>query len=96
MTENRQEKLAEAAIWDDIAGLRVSVMGLGLSGLHAANALAERGADVIAYVRELDAESDDTLDQVEELQQRWVSATGVDQDIAGFHDILARLHHFHI
>ncbi|WP_206488630.1 TPM domain-containing protein [Rhodococcus sp. KRD162] len=47
------------------------------------NLKSETGADVIAYVRELDADSDDTLDQVEELQQRWVSATGVDQDIAG-------------
>lgn len=44
---------------------------------------SDTGADVIAYVRELDADSDDTLDQVEDLQQRWVSATGVDQDTAG-------------
>ncbi|MDI9895911.1 DUF2207 domain-containing protein [Rhodococcus sp. IEGM 1381] len=47
------------------------------------NLKSETGADVIAYVRELDADSDDTLDQVEDLQQTWVSATGVDQDTAG-------------
>ncbi|MCZ4520372.1 DUF2207 domain-containing protein [Rhodococcus ruber] len=47
------------------------------------NVKSETGADVIAYVRELDADSDDTLDQVEDLQQRWVSAAGVDQDTAG-------------
>ncbi|CCQ16436.1 putative uncharacterized protein [Rhodococcus sp. AW25M09] len=47
------------------------------------NLKSETGADVIAYVRELDADSDDTLDQVEDLQQRWVSAAGVDQDTAG-------------
>ncbi|MGB3770620.1 MAG: TPM domain-containing protein [Rhodococcus sp. (in: high G+C Gram-positive bacteria)] len=44
---------------------------------------ASTGADVIAYVRELDADSDDTLDQVEALQQTWVAATGIDQDTAG-------------
>lgn len=44
---------------------------------------SDTGADVIVYVRELDADSDDTLDQVEALQQAWVAATGVDQDIAG-------------
>ncbi|GGG10539.1 hypothetical protein GCM10007304_25780 [Rhodococcoides trifolii] len=41
------------------------------------------GADVIVYVRELDADSDDTLDLVEELQQQWVAAAGIDQNIAG-------------
>lgn len=40
-------------------------------------------ADVVVYVRELDADSDDTLDQVEALQQAWVAATGTDQDEAG-------------
>ncbi|MGV8874759.1 MAG: DUF2207 family protein [Rhodococcus sp. (in: high G+C Gram-positive bacteria)] len=34
-------------------------------------------------MRELDADSDDTLDQVEALQQAWVAATGADQNIAG-------------
>ncbi|MBY3985315.1 DUF2207 domain-containing protein [Rhodococcus fascians] len=47
------------------------------------NLKSDTGADVIAYVRELDADPDDTLDQVEDLQQRWVSLTGVDQDTAG-------------
>ncbi|MGU3437518.1 DUF2207 family protein [Actinomycetes bacterium M1A6_2h] len=41
------------------------------------------GADVVVYVREFDADSDDTLDQVEALQQQWVAATGIDQDTAG-------------
>ncbi|AMY20847.1 MULTISPECIES: TPM domain-containing protein [Nocardiaceae] len=44
---------------------------------------AETGADVVVYVRELDADPDETLDQVEALQQAWVAATGVDQDVAG-------------
>ncbi|KIQ16045.1 DUF2207 family protein [Rhodococcus sp. MEB064] len=44
---------------------------------------SDTGADVIAYVRELDADSDDTLDQVEALQQAWVAAAGVEQDTAG-------------
>lgn len=39
-------------------------------------------ADAIVYVRELDADPDDTLDQVEELQQAWVRATGADEDTA--------------
>lgn len=41
------------------------------------------GADVIVYVRALDADSDDTLDQVEALQRAWVTATDIDQDTAG-------------
>ena len=40
------------------------------------------GADAIVYVRALDADNDDTLDQVEDLQQAWVAATGVNQDNA--------------
>ena len=44
---------------------------------------AETGADVVVVVRELDADPEDTLDQVEELQQAWVAATGIDQDTAG-------------
>ncbi len=44
---------------------------------------AETGADVVVYVRELDADPDETLDQVEALQQARVAATGIDQDIAG-------------
>ncbi|MCJ0892893.1 TPM domain-containing protein [Rhodococcus sp. ARC_M5] len=47
------------------------------------NLKSETGADVITYVRELDADSDDTLDQVEALQQRWVSTAGIDQNTAG-------------
>ncbi|MGN7135238.1 DUF2207 family protein [Rhodococcoides corynebacterioides] len=43
----------------------------------------ETGADVVVWVRELDADSDETLDQVEALQQARVAATGIDQDIAG-------------
>lgn len=40
------------------------------------------GADVVLYVRELDATPEETLDQVEALQQAWVAATGADQDTA--------------
>lgn len=40
------------------------------------------GADTIVYVRAVDASSEDTFDQVEALQQAWVSATGADQDTA--------------
>lgn len=41
------------------------------------------GADVVVVVRELDADPEDTLDQVEALQQAWVAKTGIDQDVAG-------------
>lgn len=40
------------------------------------------GADVIVYVRALDVDPDETLDQVEALQQAWVATTGADQDRA--------------
>lgn len=44
--------------------------------------LTTMGADAIVYVRALDATPDETLDQVEALQQAWVAQTGVDQDNA--------------
>jgi uncharacterized membrane protein YgcG len=43
---------------------------------------SETGADVIAYVRELDADPEATFEQVEALQQAWVETTGADQDTA--------------
>jgi uncharacterized membrane protein YgcG len=39
-------------------------------------------ADTIVYVRNLEATPNETLDQVEALQQAWVAETGVDQDNA--------------
>ncbi len=47
--DERQEQLAAAACWSDIEGLQVCVVGLGRSGIAAANALARRGASVMAY-----------------------------------------------
>lgn len=43
---------------------------------------SETGADVIAYVRELDADPEATFEQVEALQQTWVETTRSDQDTA--------------
>lgn len=40
------------------------------------------GADVVLYVRALDASPEETLDQVEALQQAWVATTGRNQDNA--------------
>lgn len=45
-------------------------------------ALRQVGADAVVLVRALDADSDDTYDQVEALQQAWAAATGADQDTA--------------
>lgn len=42
--------------------------------------LAATGAEVVVLVRNLDATPDQTLDQVEALQQAWVAATGSNQD----------------
>ena len=42
--------------------------------------LAELGAEVVLLVRPLDATPDETLDQVEALQQAWVAETGSNQD----------------
>ncbi len=44
--------------------------------------LQQVGANAIVYVRALDATPDETLDQVEALQQAWVAETGADQDSA--------------
>ena len=47
--DDRQQALALSATWADIEGLAVCVVGLGRSGIAAANALARRGASVMAY-----------------------------------------------
>ncbi|MEJ7837748.1 MAG: TPM domain-containing protein [Thermomicrobiales bacterium] len=44
--------------------------------------LLANGAEVIVLVRELDASPEETLDQVEALQQAWVATTGTNQDNA--------------
>lgn len=44
---------------------------------------ADTGADLVVYVRELDADPSETLEQVEALQQAWVATTGADEDTAG-------------
>lgn len=44
--------------------------------------LVSAGADAIVYVRELNVTPEQTLDQVEALQQSWVRRTGADQDNA--------------
>lgn len=43
---------------------------------------AATGADAVVVVRELDADPEETLEQVEALQQAWVEATGADEDVA--------------
>lgn len=44
--------------------------------------LEDTGTNVIVYVRARDATPEETLDQVEALQQAWVAHTGTDQDTA--------------
>lgn len=45
-------------------------------------ALASAGTDPVVVVREREATPEQALDQVEDLQQAWVQATGADQDVA--------------
>jgi uncharacterized protein (TIGR04222 family) len=70
-------------------GRRVyDLTGSSLSAEQAArltaqlDALRATGADAVVVVRALDADSDDTYDQVEALQQAWAATTGTDQDVA--------------
>ena len=42
-------ELLERAVWGRLDGLPFAVIGLGKSGVAAANALRSRGADVIAW-----------------------------------------------
>ena len=44
--------------------------------------LAAAGTDPVVVVREREATADQALEQVEDLQQSWVAATGADQDVA--------------
>ncbi|MCO1655770.1 DUF2207 family protein [Pseudonocardia humida] len=44
--------------------------------------LGAAGADVVVVVRALDADSDDTFDQVEALHQEWARVSGTDRDRA--------------
>lgn len=44
-----QAALATTAVWGDLEGATFAVLGLGRSGVAAANALARRGANVMAW-----------------------------------------------
>lgn len=44
--------------------------------------LASAGTDPVVVVREREATAEQALEQVEDLQQAWVEATGADQDVA--------------
>ncbi len=44
-----QQTLLAREVWDDLRGARFAVLGLGVSGIAAANALCARGADVVAF-----------------------------------------------
>ncbi len=48
MSRERNAALAQRAVWDDLTGASFTVVGLGKSGVSAANALVKRGADVLA------------------------------------------------
>ena len=48
MNSERNATLANRAVWEDLSGARFTVVGLGKSGVSAANALVKRGADVLA------------------------------------------------
>ncbi|MCO4760154.1 MAG: UDP-N-acetylmuramoyl-L-alanine--D-glutamate ligase [Myxococcales bacterium] len=43
------DELAASAVWRSVEGASFAVLGLGRSGVAAANALARRGADVMAW-----------------------------------------------
>lgn len=44
----RNATLAKHAVWEDLTGASFTVVGLGKSGVSAANALCKRGAEVLA------------------------------------------------
>lgn len=59
-----------------LTGAQFADLEARIGGVRAA------GADVVVWVRALDASSDETFDQVEALQQAWVRQTGANQDTA--------------
>ena len=68
-----QAALANAAVWDDVEGATFAVLGLGRSGVAAANALARRGADVMAWD---DQPAERLSAQLERLDPRVTSRCG--------------------
>ncbi len=62
-----QRRLQRSAVWDDVAGGLYAVLGLGRSGVAAANALARRGAEVIAWD---DAPADQLRARLDQLDPR--------------------------
>ncbi len=62
---SRQLELAQRGTWDDVEGLGVAVIGLGRSGVAAANALARRGANVLAYDDLPEAQLGERLNQLD-------------------------------
>ena len=65
--ERAVERLRDRAVWLDVAEVRFCVVGLGVSGIAAANALARLGADVRAYD---DKDSDALAAALEKLDPR--------------------------
>ena len=49
MAAKLSQELLQRAVWEDVEAVPFAVLGLGRSGLAAANALARRGADVAVY-----------------------------------------------
>jgi len=59
--QDRQTALATSSAWPDVEGLSVTVVGLGKSGVAAANALARRGARVLCIDDKPEHELSDAL-----------------------------------
>lgn len=69
----RQRALLQSAVWGALDGARFAVLGLGVSGVAAANALAARGADVQAWD---DKPADDLAGSLARLDRRVASRCG--------------------
>ncbi len=61
--------LRERNVWDNVEGASITVVGLGKSGISAANALASRGADVLAVDDKRDEELQSARKQLDKRVQ---------------------------
>ncbi|MEX1077514.1 MAG: UDP-N-acetylmuramoyl-L-alanine--D-glutamate ligase [Homoserinimonas sp.] len=79
------EQIAELTSWHaDWHGLRVAVLGLGVTGFAVADTLVELGADVVVFASHSDPQRAELLDVVGARLVTRDLDTGFTDDIAGF------------
>ena len=78
-------RVGELSSWhDDWSGLKVAVLGLGVTGFSVADTLAELSCDVRVFAERADAEQLDILDVLGVQHVTGAAATGLPEELVAF------------